>query len=230
MKKTLTIILVIALLCVLSVGTTLTYFTDTDFDKNVMTVGEVQITQLINSSESGNASAPLYPYTGTVSNQVNQSLDTAKNAVNKAVTVKLSDNSEAAYIRTLFAFEADGDADAVGTMIHVNVNNGTVGTWDKACESAVTINGVKYYIYSFTYSNQYTKTQTTESSLLQFCLDGSAENNFSGGSYEILVLSQAVQAQGFTGEGMGAAYALNTAFGEVNATNATTWFKNLPTT
>ena len=59
-------------------------------------------------------------------------------------------------------------------------------------------------------------------------LASTVENDFSdaiGGSYEVLVLSQAVQAKGFTGDNA-ATTALNAAFGEVNATNAYNWFAN----
>lgn len=252
MKKTLTIILVIALLCVLSVGTTLTYFTDTDFDKNVMTVGEVQITQLINGSESGNASAALFPVVVKPDNTMN-------NVVPMNVTVSLNTGSKDAYVRTIFAFEMMkvGTAwvnplavvenevteihyvTASGVTIESSkVNNNNVIIYKHTENNKTVYNTVSdsaeaaYVIGVATASNKLTGTDTF-ASLTQVYLDSKVGNEFStavGGSYEILVLSQAVQAQGFTGEGMGAAYALNTAFGEVNATNATTWFKNLPTT
>ena len=67
MKKTLAFILAVALLCIMAVGTTLTYFTDTDFDKNTMTVGKVEIIQ--NETDRTGAaldadSLKLYPVTG----------------------------------------------------------------------------------------------------------------------------------------------------------------------
>ena len=221
MKKTLTIILVIALLCVLSVGTTLSYFTDTDGQANTMTVGEVDIIQKINGEDTGSISSALYPYTGDLSDEANQSFDTNKNAVDTNITITLNAGSEAAFVRTIFAFEANGNADAVGDMIHVHYNAAD-GVWAKIGTDAVEINGAQYYIYSFTYNKAYAEGDTTATSLKQFCLDGSAKNSFSGGSYEILVVSQAVQAQGF-GTDIGAAFAAAFPNGTNNA-NVAGWF------
>ena len=222
MKKVLAVVLVIALLCILAVSSTLSYFTDTDGKANTMTVGKVGIAQNINGSNSGSISSALYPYTG----KLTESLDTNKNAVNAEVTVTLNAGSEAAFVRTIFAFEADGTADAVGKMIHVRYNT-TGGVWAKVCEDAVEINGAKYYIYSFTYTDALIANTTTTTSLEKFCLDGSAQNSFSGGNYDILVISQAVQAQGFDTD-YDAAFAA--AFGEKNATNAAKWFNETPMT
>ena len=227
MKKVLAVVLVIALLCILAVSSTLSYFTDTDGNLNTMTVGKVDIAQNINDSDSGNISSALYPYTG----KLTDSLDTNKNAVKAEVTVTLNAGSEAAFVRTIFAFEADGTADAVGKMIHVSYNKDEkVGAWAQCLDAAgnpitYTKNGTVYYLYSFTYTAALTANNTTATSLEKFCLDGSAQNSFSGGSYEILVISQAVQAQGF-GNDVDAAFVA--AFGEKNATNVAKWFNETP--
>ena len=238
MKKVLAIILAIALLCIIAVGTTLSYFTDTDADTNTMAVGKVTIVQNEKDRDDVDfVDAKLYPYTGTAGDEGKTTLygtykmfDTNKNAIDKIVTVTLGANSEKAYVRTIFAFEANGTANAVDSKIFLNYNaNTAVGEWEQ-CKDAQgnpitytkTSNGEEtvYYLYSFTYVAAYEKNQTTEPSLLQFYLDSSAENEFSGGSYEILAVSQAVQAQGFTS----ADAALTAAFGEVNAANVATWF------
>ena len=78
------------------------------------------------------------------------------------------------------------------------------------------------------------KDETTASSLKQIYLDRSVGNEFSdaiGHSYEILVLSQAVQTQGFAAaDGKTAAQvALDTAFGEITVANTAKiagWFNN----
>ena len=230
MKKTLAIVLAVALLCMVAVGTTLTYFTDTKGDVNTMTVGKVEITQ-----NEDFPSSKLYPYTGTVT--ADSELDTAKNALTKTVTVTNNADSETAYIRTLFAFEAVNDADPVGDVIHVDyntevdANDNAYGTWAPVSAINITKNGVttKYYVYSFTYANSYAAGATTEASLEKIALDGDEGNEFSGGSYEILVVSQAVQATGF--ETQGAAAALNAAF-PINDAELTTWFNAVvnPTT
>ena len=222
MKKTLAFILAIALLCMMAVGTTLTYFTDTDFDKNTMTVGKVDIEQIENFTNN----SALRPYIGTPVADTNGLWDTNKNAVTKTVTVENKTGSEAAYIRTLFAFEAVNNANPVGREIHVNYNTDTnVGTWTPM--GSVVVNEVTYYVYAFTYVNAVNGGVTTAASLKQIALDCNEGNNFSGGEYEILVVSQAVQAQGFTAaEGKTAAeVALSVAFplGENNTIPAN-WF------
>lgn len=224
MRKALAIILAMSLLCILSVGGTLTYFTDTDWDANTMVVGKVEIEQheqyRKGVDESGNTiygdwgaeyTPHLYPYTG--SDAVDSWYDTSKNAIDKIVTVK-NTGSESAWIRTLFAFEAVNGADPVESgIIHVNYNdsvgedNQPIGKWEKVTsitrtegeeENQVT---TTYYIYSFTYTKSYEgNNTTTEASLKQIALDYSQGNEFYeavGESYDILVLSQAVQAAGF---------------------------------
>lgn len=238
MKKILVFILAVALLCSIAVGTTLTYFTDTDFDANTMTVGEVKIEQL-EQQRDGDAYVPfdatntkLYPYTGK-GDMVGGWLKTAENAVDKIVSVK-NTGSETAYIRTLFAFEAvNGNDPVAAKILHVNYNS-EVGVWEKLAVNPITItktvNGAEvttqYYVYSFTYTNALAGGVTSEASLKQIALDYQQGNAFSdavGGKYDILVLSQAVQYQGFA-----TADAAFTAAFPIDATELVNWFKNLP--
>ena len=249
MKKKLAIILVVCLICLLAVGTTLSYFTDSDGATNTMTVGKVAITQheyYRNAEgvatewhpENGTAYAPrLYPFTGTdtmndtykIDNVDYKMYDTNKNAIDKIVTVSLDADSEAAYVRTLFAFEAVGETktNPIGDAIFLNINSDG-GVWEqcKNGEQAITFekDNVTYYLYSYTYKEKLT-TGTTVPSLLQFYLDNEAGNEFSGGSYNILVLSQGVQAQGFDS----ATEALNAAF-PYDAAKIAGWFTNVLTT
>lgn len=237
MKKILAIVLVMCLLCITAIGTTLSYFTDTDMDKNTMVVGNVKIEQveqkrdengdlvtLVADSNNVTSLGKLYPYIGTVTT-TDGWFDTAKNAVDKIVTVK-NIGSEAAYIRTLFAFEAVDGQNPVGTKILVNYSDATVGKWDFMGSFAIE-NDTTYYVYSFTYAaavaGKETEEVVTAPSLKQIALNNNVGSEFATqivGSYDILVLSQAVQTQGFSG----ADVALNTAFGEVNSTNALKWF------
>ena len=248
MKKTLAIILALALLCTLAIGSTLSYFTDDDFDKNTMTVGNV----LIDQKETFATNAPLRPYIGDPTQPENETdtekrFDLAKNAVQKLVTVE-NIGSEAAYIRTLFAFEG---VKYVGTdtyvnplaheedtapIIHVDYNTDTnVGAW--AYMGSVKIGEVDYFVYSFTYSEAVPgyavdaedkkTTTTTAPSLKAIALDCAQGNAFSeavGAGYDVLALSQAVQTAGFTGAtAVADAFAAAFPLGEGNAIPAT-WF------
>lgn len=219
MKKILALILAMCLLCMMAVGTTLTYFTDTDSDVNTMVVGKVEIEQIENYSPN----SPLRPYIGVV--PTSGDYLTASNAVTKTVTVK-NTGSEAAYIRTLFAFEGVNGQDPIATgVIHVNYNsNSAVGTWAPVPTGAITVNGVQYFVYSFTYDAALASGATSDASLKQIALDSEQENSFYdhvGGEYTILVLSQAVQVAGF--ESQGPAAALNAAF-PITDDSLETWF------
>ena len=216
MKKILAIALVIALLSTLAIGTTLSYFKDTAYEKDTMTVGNVKITQTVTSG-----STALRPYIGTI--PADNFVD-ANNAVTKNVTVT-NIGSESAYIRTLFAFEAVNQANPVGTKVHADYNKTDgVGTW--ASEGEITVGTVKYYVYSFTYTNEVLGGNTTTvASLEKIALDCSVENDFADqivGDYDILIVSQAVQSTGFTAIGTKSAaeVAFEQAFGALNAS----WF------
>lgn len=247
MKKILALILAMCLLCMMAVGTTLTYFTDEDGDVNTMVVGKVEIEQieqkhdengaLVNSAANADGITSLgrlYPYTGGAA--VDGWFSTANNAVDKIVTVK-NTGSEAAYVRTIFAFE----------MMAIKDANDQITGWNNPFDNAdgkveIRLNGavtmtdvtfkkgnVQYVVGYCTYEDALAKNATTAPSLKQFYLDSSVGNAFAdaiGGSYEILVISQAVQTQGFTAEGSKtvAQTALDKAFGEINAANAAKWF------
>ncbi len=201
MKKKLAIVLAMALLCIMAVGTTLTYFTDTTaVDKNTMTVGNVKIEQV----EDFDAGAKLLPYNG---DPTKTGFAEELNAVTKPVSVK-NIGFEAAYIRTLFAFEgvkyrnaADYVDPVAKGIIHVEYSDATIGTWTPM--GKVIVDGATYYAYSFTYAAVVGKDATTAPSLKAIALDCKQDNAFFdavGDKYDVLVLSQAVQTAGFTGE------------------------------
>ena len=222
MKKKLAIALALVLLCTLAVSNTLTYFqATTDVKTNTMTVGNVKIEQIEEFADK----TSLRPYIGNP-NETATKFDPALNAVTKTVTVK-NTGTEAAFIRTLFAFEAVNGADPVASaspIIHVNYNTDTnVGTW--ASIGSVTVDGALYYVYSFTYTAAVAgNNNATEASLKAIALDCKQDNKFFeavGAEYNVLVLSQAVQSTGFAD----AAAAFTAAFplGE-NSANLADWF------
>lgn len=224
MKKALAIVLAMALLCIISIGGTLTYFTSTDYDKNTMTVGKVEIEQ----NETFNQNSPLRPYIGEATLE-NGLYDVDKNAVTKEVTVK-NVGSETAYIRTLFAFEVvngKDPLDSTNTIIHANVNTGA-GSWTKVSVNPIVVTKdgvtVTYVVYAFTYNATYGENTITPASLKQIALDCRQDNAFYdyvGSEYNILVLSQAVQTAGFA-----TAEAAFAAAFSITDENLTSWFTN----
>ena len=245
MKKALAIVLAMALLCIISVGGTLSYFTDTDGDVNTMTVGQVLITQneqyrVVGGyadwhPENGEDHVPTwYPYIGN-HELIDGWYDTTKNAIDKIVTVTVEQGSQPAYIRTVFAFEMKNingvwenpiDADVILNHNGIVFNNAPIiyrhgATYNTTADGA----DAAFVIGVYTYVNQYAAGETTAPSLLQVLLNHKVGNEFFDAvqdSYDIMVLSQAVQVAGF--EKQGAGVALDTAFGAVDATNAAKWF------
>ena len=223
MRKTLAFILAVALLCIMAVGTTLTYFTDTDFDKNTMTVGNVGITQYEKDrygAQIDDDALKLYPATAGVA--TDGLVPAANNGVDKFVTVKLDDNSENAYVRTVFAFEmmkVDGGWKSPIADKVILVDNGIQMT-----NIEIEKNGVHYIVGVCTYDGVLTKGDTTAPSLKQVYLASNVGNEFStavDGSYEILAVSQAVQSTGFANAAD--AFAAAFPYGENNA-NVANWF------
>lgn len=234
MKKTMMILLALSLACIVAVGSTMSYLTYTDADVNTMVVGNVKISQLEQKRENGALvdfvdDVKLLPVTDVTANsfEINgkeyQLLNTEYNAVDKIVTVK-NEGTEDAYVRTLIAFEMlKGEDDTwknplTDGNLKMNAPNVT--------ETGVTFekNGTWYALYVCTYSAPLTSGQTTAPSLLQVYLSSKEKGEFYEGvgeKYDILTLSQAVQAAGFTA---GAEAALNEAFGAIDAANAATWF------
>ena len=116
-KKIVSLCLVVALLAVAIGGATLAYFTDTDEETNVFTVGNV-IIDLIEQerkeevNDDGETETVLgkftqnkhlYPIVGSAQDEKDEfCLPVAKNYVDKVVTVE-NEGSEPAYIRAYFA-------------------------------------------------------------------------------------------------------------------------------
>ncbi len=235
MKKKLAMCLSIALVGIMAISGTLAYLTSEDSDVNVMTLGNVEIEQIEQERDAeGNLvdftqTKPAYPAVGPTkwaeeTININEEeykvfTDELKNVVDKIVTVKNTGESDA-YVRTIIAMEApEGDPN---DLIHVNVNGDVPHTgW-----TPVKINGVEYVYSVFTYEEALESEASSAPSLMQVFLDSAATNEDVakfGDTWEILVLSQACQTEGFDE----AVTALNTAFGEANDTNVITWFEEM---
>ena len=255
-RKIFTLAMSLMMVAILAVGGTLAYFTDTDYNKNVMVTGNVKIDQIEQEHNADGElvdftdNKPLYPVTKDIDG--NDWYATEPNLVEKIVTVK-NEGHTTAYVRTLFAFEA-GPADAEikgtdllgGSYIHFgytgknqikfstvqNANNGNDVYFTK--DGTRYVVGVAYYMDSTATDSEGTKTsaiaagKTTDPSLNSVWLVSTAGNEFyeyTGDEYDILVLSQAVQTEGFAT----AEAAFDAAFGELTAENITNWFNTYTT-
>ena len=231
MKKYLLMGLCIVLTAVIAVSGTLAYLMDTDSDVNVMQVGTVKIDQL---EQERDANGDLVDFTqdkpaipavykeitwadqgnGVTVNGVEYKVfnSNMRNVLDKIVTVNNTGKSDA-FVRTVVAIEApDFDPD---NLIHINYN----GTDCKVTATAnAQIAGVDYVIFSFTYNKALEAGAKSAPSLVQLFLDKKATNDYAeqlGDTWKVLVVSQAVQADGFDS----AAEALDEAFGVISANN-----------
>lgn len=236
-KTTLLMIVSLVLAIALGIGSTLAYLSDTDADVNVMTLGSVYITQ---NEQERNADGELVAFTpnkpavpavydtiawddegvqvGDVSYKVFD--DSMKNVIDKIVTVTNTGKSDA-YVRTLVAFESPEGFD--DNKIHANYNatDTTSGEWFYFVHD-----GVRYVATSYTYKEVLPAGATSAPSLVQFFFDKTTTNEdvaVLGDEYTVLVLSQAVQAEGFDDP----ADALNEAFGVPSEAKFVEWFDGI---
>jgi len=156
---------------------------------------------------------------------------TSKNAQDKFVTVENTGKTDA-YIRTLVAIEiGEANADLFGISYH--------STWSKNEIGVITIDGNNYILFEFAYKGGQLSDNTWRHengilpagdtaypSLSQVYLNAAATNEDvekidgdKNGMIDILVLSQAVQVDGFAD----AKTALDTAFGK-SSEKAAVWF------
>ena len=237
-KKIISLCLVVCLLAT-AIGGTLAYFTDTDADKNVMTMGNVDIEQI--EQERG-PEGVLQPYTpnqtllpmgGYDWEEVTvngDSISVLANALDKIVTVKNNGNSDA-YVRTIVALEAGKTEDEAKSMWYKNL-----AVTDNADDTQVIrdnkdlfvqIGDSWFAIVVYTYCDAIAAGTESVPSLTSVGLypETTKEDVANlGGDYEVLVVSQAVQASDM-GDDAGAA--LDKAFGDVDATNVAEWFKDV---
>ncbi len=243
MKKTLALVLGLALLAAVAVVGTVAYLIDSDQDVNTMSLGNVQIDQIeqergengelqdytqdkpfIPAYYEGN-SLPWAPARDWVvpGDQAWKTVVDGVNAIDKFVTVKNTGTNDA-YVRTIFAFEVVDENDA---NIHVvsnsnNVTDKPTYVWDYfGAEQGflAEINGTNYWVMVATYEEALAPGEETIPSLKQVYLDKTVDNEdvaSYGEQYEILVFTQAVQAQ--MGD-LTPSEALDEAFGAVSEDN-----------
>lgn len=181
---------------------------------------------------------PLYPAVGTVtgwdettvyfdqlgsqaSGQQNL-LVGLNNVQDKLVLVENTGISDA-YIRTIIAFEIGNKTDAFGSLILTNDNP----SWTKRNVGPAVIQGNQYYLVEYIYNRIVPAGAFTENSLAQIYMSSAVTNadvkdidGNENGTFDVLVLSQAVQAAGFDD----AKSALDQAFGPADASNGEEWF------
>ena len=148
------------------------------------------------------------------------------NEVDKMVFIKNKGDYDA-FVRTVFAFEAGNykTLDQFKSMMHLNLNE-TDYTWEWV-ENPVTIGESTYFVATATYNKVLAPGGLTEISLSQIALDKTATNEdveAFGDTYQILVKSQGIQADGFDN----AAIALDEGFGEIDDKNVP-WETDAPT-
>ena len=126
------------------------------------------------------------------------------NEIDKMVFAKNKGTSDA-YVRTWFAFEANGyTVEQFKELFHLNINTTDwTWEWEEAVAAIPNADGTEttnYVIAVATYNKVLEPGKLTEISLSQVALDSSATNESVAGfgdTYQILVKTQAIQTQGF---------------------------------
>ena len=223
-------------IAVCAITGTVAYLTDEVSDVNVMTVGKVYIEQLEYERDANGdlqeftQDKPIIPAVydgsslpwadgryawdsidGVPAGAYNQLFKDGANAVDKFVFVRNIGNTDA-YYRTIIAIECPEGLNS--DLLHVNINGNTRFTWTDI--GFTVIDGVQYYLLEALYNEILVPEETSRPSLMQVYLDKDATNEdlaLFGEQMDIRVVSQAVQADGFSG----AKVALDTAFYEVTA-------------
>lgn len=234
-KKIFAMSLIAVLAAVAVIGTTLAYFTDTDAKSNVFVSGNVEI-ELIENFGDNDADTPekLLPSTGSAQ------AGTLQNGIVKEVSVK-NTGSEVAYVRVHIAIPSildngNPEFDAGKNVLHFNFSGESVGEgkwdWSKTTGAVytgdwnyytTTVDGISYNVYVVTYGTALVSGQETpEKAMTQVYLDSKTSNEAVasyneelGSNWQIKVLSEGVQAEGF----VDAYEALNAAFGVPGAYN-----------
>ena len=247
MKKLLAVALTASISAGAAIAGTVAYLQDADSDVNVMTLGNVKIEQIEqewNADETAlqtfTQAKPLYPYVGTLGWENTTAVGgayrrfTMNNVVDKYVTVENTGKSDA-YVRTIIALEMGDYSYDEFNMVGLsnNAENGSQfkfpGAWEWTDDFVAEIDGKNYNVMVAVHKDPVEPGETTIPSLLQVYLSKDAGNTEvekldgnGNGTYDILVLSQAVQTAGFEN----AATALETAFpkGDNNA-NVAAWFE-----
>ena len=261
-KKSLLLVLSFALVAVVSVTSTLAYLSAQDNEANVFTAGKVDI-ELVEQQRNANGTAleefkqgkELLPLVGSAQGAKDKfGLPTAANFVDKIITVENTGKNDA-WVRVLVGFPTALDAATADKMpLHWNVGNyfHADGTYtDGSAEVAynwkagalpyvVTVEGIEYNVYSFTYKTKLAAGEATvDPAIIGFYLDsrvnydadlgvytidygtGPEEIKNFDGNVVIPVVAQAVQYDGFEAS---ADAAFEAAF-PANADNVKAWLE-----
>ncbi len=163
-----------------------------------------------------------YVYSGTAGNGLWND-DKLSNVMDKMVFVENTGKSDA-YFRTLIAFECPEGmeySEGPDKEFMMNINGSTVYDWEEI--GYITVEDVRYLVMEAIYQNPLKPGNTAHPSLLQVVMTHNATNEdmeLLSDTYDILVLSQAVQSAGFAD----AKTALDTGFGDVTDETAAEWF------
>ena len=165
-----------------------------------------------------------YVYSGTAANGLWNDTKIS-NVMDKMVFVENTGKTDA-FVRTIIAFECpEGMEYGEGSDKEFMMNiNGSKTAYEWVNNGYVTIDGDRYLLMEATYLKTLAPKATAHPSLLQVLMTEhvtSEDIELLGDTYEILVLSQAVQAE----KNSTPATMLDKAFGDVNAENAIKWFE-----
>ncbi len=224
-KRSLLLCLALVLSLTMAIGGTLAYLTDTEYDTNVMTLGNVDI----KIEENFDALKPLYP--AVIEGEK------ITGAITKEVFVKNESKTSAAYVRTILAFPALSDGEDTW-RVTLEEGSPIVLKYDDAFKKddihtvETTIDGLPYTLFVFTYEEALQPGEQTDASLLSFHMNPSVTKEYLtdfDGTYRVDVAAQAVQTNNFdtvyaTG---GSAAVLKEAFGEIDKDNHP-WGDGLP--
>ena len=224
-KRTLTMIVAMVAALLIATTGTLAYLTDTDGAVNVMTIGNVDIEQNEEQRVEGTTQLEEFEQFKPFLPAVHDTNDDNKiawapesewpvpegfegdpnaykvfnnnisNVQDKFVSVENTGRNDA-YVRTIIAIE-----DPVGNQASIHISD-NVDVEGLTCEKVgyVEVNGVQYYVISYLYPEKLAPGESTIPSLKQVFLDKAATSEdvaLFGENFEILTLSQAVQADGF---------------------------------
>ena len=230
-KKIFTLMLCIALAAIVVVGGSMAYFTDTDAQENVFTIGEIKIDLFEDFNTDQLRLIPAVPYIDQATGVTQY-----KNKIEKEVYVE-NTGANKAYVRVQVAtpnFQKDGQNINVislqfddmtivdgkwiwGTDVDTNYPPHVAnGEWNMYRD--ITINGIPYKVYVITYETALDTGDITPDAFDSVMMDPAITQediagwNTAYGEGEwakVYVVAEAVQADGFDD----AITALNTAFG-----------------
>ena len=213
-RKLLTSALCLALLLLMLLSSTLAWFTDSKSNVNVMVAGKIGIDQEETFAQKTYI-MPNVPITKNV--------------------VVTNTGNQAAYVRTLFAFEDSADGMVLSELTLTKPNSVQIvipGVTDSNAKVQFTVTKggettlytVGYYIHEAVL--EVNGANSTINPLQSIMLKSSATNAWHeavGTEYSVIVLSQATQVAGMESFG-GAEGALNEAFAAITSANCAMWF------